>query len=123
MAKMNGWLFKAGNDTAWAKKEIDISGLKKLKPTQISDKLADKLKKAEGWFRIKIKTDSSFRDEPIGFNIDSWAAIDLYVDGRLVSYHVLTGSLANILRINARFDGVLKKGRLHINDLQAMSSI
>ncbi|HLX90535.1 MAG TPA: ATP-binding protein [Puia sp.] len=84
IAEANGWLFKSGNDTGWAKKDIDITSWKKLKPTEISDSLADKLGKAEGWFRIKVKPDSSFRGEAIGFNIDSWAATDLYVDGKLI---------------------------------------
>ena len=38
----DGWLFKQGSDTAWAKTDIDISGWKKLKPTELSPKYADK---------------------------------------------------------------------------------
>jgi signal transduction histidine kinase len=85
LAAKDGWIFKQGNDTAWAKKDLDISGWKKLKPTEISAKLADKNGRAEGWFRIKIKPDSSFRNESFGFSISSWAAVDLYVDGKLIS--------------------------------------
>jgi two-component system, NtrC family, sensor kinase len=91
LAAKDGWIFKQGNDTAWAKKDLDISGWKKLKPTEISAKLADKNGRAEGWFRIKIKPDSSFRNESIDFSISSWAAVDLYVDGKLISSYGNTG--------------------------------
>jgi signal transduction histidine kinase len=91
LAPRDGWIFKQGNDTAWAKKDLDISGWKKLKPTEISAKLADKNGRAEGWFRIKIKPDSSFRKESFGFSISSWAAVDLYVDGKLISSYGNTG--------------------------------
>jgi two-component system, NtrC family, sensor kinase len=91
LAAKDGWIFKKGNDTAWANKDLDISGWKKLKPTEISAKLADKYGRAEGWFRIKIKPDSSFRNEPIAFSISSWAAVDLYVDGKLISSYGNTG--------------------------------
>src|SRR6185312_10424653 len=91
LAAKDGWIFKQGNDTAWAKKDLDITGWKKLKPTEISAKLADKNGRAEGWFRIKIKPDSSFRNEPIGIRSSSWAAADLYVDGKLISSYGNTG--------------------------------
>jgi hypothetical protein len=85
------WIFKQGNDTAWAKKDLDTKGWSKLKPIELSAKLADKNGRAEGWFRIKINLDSSFLNIPIGFTVDSWAAIDLYVDGRLLSSFGNTG--------------------------------
>ncbi|HEY5463042.1 MAG TPA: ATP-binding protein [Hanamia sp.] len=91
LAGKDGWIFKQGNDTAWAKKDLDIAGWKKLKPTEISAKLADKNGRAEGWFRIKINPDSSFRNMPIAFSSGSWAAVDLYVDGKLVSSYGNTG--------------------------------
>ncbi len=42
LGNMNGWLFKKGHDTAWAKKDIDLTGWEKLKPSQLNDKLTDK---------------------------------------------------------------------------------
>jgi len=85
LGSRDGWVFKQGNDTAWAKKDWDTKGWRKLKPTELSAGLADKNGRAEGWFRIKINLDSSFVNKPIGFNIKSWSAIDLYVDGKLLS--------------------------------------
>src|SRR5207342_2867980 len=81
LSTMDGWLFKEGNDSSWAKKNIDLTGWKKLKPTGLSGKYADKNGKVECWFRIKIKLDTAFRNKPIGFRIGTWAATDLYIDG------------------------------------------
>src|SRR6185312_12014487 len=92
LATKDGWIFKQGNDTGWAKKDVDITGWKKLKPTEISAKLADKNGRAEGWFRIKIKPDSSFTNMPVAFSSASWAAVDVYVDGKLVSAYGNTGA-------------------------------
>jgi two-component system, NtrC family, sensor kinase len=92
LAEKDGWIFKQGNDTVWAKQNIDITGWKKLKPTEISAKLADKNGRAEGWFRIKIKPDSSFTNMPVAFSSASWAAVDVYVDGKLVSAYGNTGA-------------------------------
>ena len=91
LATKDGWIFKQGNDTGLAKKELDVTGWKKLKPTEISAKLADKNGRAEGWFRLKIKPDSSFTNMPVSFSSGSWAAVDIYVDGKLISSYGNTG--------------------------------
>src|SRR6188768_3259327 len=62
LGNMNGWLFKKGNDTAWAKKEIDLTGWEKLKPSELTEKYTDKSGKLECWLRIKIKLDTTFKD-------------------------------------------------------------
>ena len=91
ISNMDGWLFKAGNDTAWAKKTIETSSWKKLKPTELSVKMADKNGKVEGWFRIKIKLDSTFGEKPFGIKLATWAATDIYIDGKLLASYGSTG--------------------------------
>jgi two-component system, NtrC family, sensor kinase len=78
---MDGWVFKPGNDTAWKQKDISLNGWEKLRPDQLSAKYADKGGRAEGWFRIKIKLDSSFKSNLVNFRIITWAASDVYVNG------------------------------------------
>src|SRR5258708_25670045 len=56
----DGWLFKQGNDFSWANKNINASGWRKLKPTELSAKYADKIGKVECWFRFKFKLDPDF---------------------------------------------------------------
>ena len=79
----DGWLFRKGNDISWARKEIDTAGWQKMKPSQLSDKLADKNGKLEGWLRIKIKLDPAFSDTTFDLYMKIWAASEIYVDGSL----------------------------------------
>ena len=80
-----------GNDTAWAGKDINTSGWKKLKPSEFSAKYADPNGKAEGWFRIKIKMSSELGNQLMGIKISTWAAADLYINGRFISSFGSTG--------------------------------
>ena len=53
------WIFKKGNHASWAEKGIDTSGWMKLNPQQIKTDLADESGKAEGWFRLGFKMDTT----------------------------------------------------------------
>jgi len=83
LGDIDGWLFRKGNDISWARKEIDAEGWQKIKPSQLSGKLADKNRKLEGWLRIKIKLDPAFSDTTFDLYLNAWAATEVYVDGRL----------------------------------------
>jgi signal transduction histidine kinase len=88
---IDGWLFKEGHDTALGKKDIDTKGWKRLNPTEISAKYADKNGMLDCWFRIKIKLDTAFVNKPLHIRISTWAAIDIYLDGILASSYGNTG--------------------------------
>jgi two-component system NtrC family sensor kinase len=92
LGKMDGWIFKEGNNPAWAQKEIDTSGWKKLKPSQLSEKMVDKSGKLEGWLRIKILLDTAFGNTPLDFFMNAWAASDVYLDGNLIYTFGNTGA-------------------------------
>src|SRR6185369_15015090 len=79
----DGWIFRQGNDTSWANSSIENKGWQKLKPTEFTEKLADKNGKFEGWLRLKIKTDTSFRNDSLEMFFFTWAATDVYIDGKL----------------------------------------
>jgi two-component system NtrC family sensor kinase len=91
LSKLDGWIFKLGTDTTWAKPALDISGWQKLKPMDLSAKYADKNGRVECWFRLKIRPDSSFETSSFGIGYLSWAAADLYIDGKPVSSYGNTG--------------------------------
>jgi two-component system NtrC family sensor kinase len=91
ISEMKGWYFKQGDDTAWAKKDIELSGWKRLMPTELTEKMADKEGRLEGWFRIKIIPDSTFGETFFGFKISTWAASDLYIDGKKIASFGNTG--------------------------------
>ncbi|HVX27609.1 MAG TPA: hypothetical protein VHB70_14760 [Parafilimonas sp.] len=91
LSTMDGWIFKQGNDTAWAKKDIVTTGWRKLKPVQLSAQYANKEGRLECWLRIKIKVDSNFINETFGLKGSTWAAADFYIDGKLVASQGNTG--------------------------------
>ena len=92
LADLEGWVFKQGNTADWANSDLDDGDWKKIKPTELSTDLADATGRVEGWFRIKIKLDESFRDIPVGVARQLWAATDVYVDGLLVHSFGNTGN-------------------------------
>jgi signal transduction histidine kinase len=85
ISALNGWIFKHENDTGFSNISIDPTGWQHLKPSELSSKLADKNGRVEGWFRIKIKLDSSLLSQQIGFDFGSWAAFELYIDGKMIA--------------------------------------
>jgi two-component system, NtrC family, sensor kinase len=91
LASMNGWLFRQGNNRAWADEHIETSGWQKLKPVELSAKYADKNGRVEGWFRIRIKMSSAVGDKPLGIKMSTWAATDLFINGKLISSFGNTG--------------------------------
>lgn len=103
ISAMNGWIFKDGNDTARAKKDINLTGWERLNPSELSAKYADKNGKVECWFRIKIKLDTAFKYDNFGFRMSAWAATDLYVDGNLIMTSGNTGKDGTSFRENKPF--------------------
>ncbi|MGN6602941.1 MAG: sensor histidine kinase [Ginsengibacter sp.] len=85
LANNDGWIFRQGNDSTWARANIDIAGWIKMKEADLSKKHADKNGRVEGWFRIKLKFDSSLSGKKLWIDFPSWAAIDFYIDGRLMA--------------------------------------
>ena len=81
LSAKDGWIFKEGNDTNWARKDISTTGWKKFNPTQLTIENADKNGRVEGWFRIRFRLDSSFQNQPVGIQMGRWAATDVYIDG------------------------------------------
>ena len=92
ISQAKGWHFKLGNDTSWAKNNIDMSGWENLAPADMSVKYADKNGRVEGWFRLKIKIDHTITDRSLGFKTGGWGAVDIYVDGQPIVSNGNTGS-------------------------------
>ena len=92
ISTMDGWLFREGHEPGWANKEINLSGWRKLKPAELSAKLADKNGKLEGWLRLKVNMDTTFGNMPLGLRFYCWAASELYIDGNLIQSFGNTGA-------------------------------
>ena len=82
LTAVKGWVFKEGNDLDWAKRDFSASDWKKFNPPELTIKNADKTGRLEGWFRIRVRLDSTFQHVPIGIQMGRWAATDVYIDGR-----------------------------------------
>ena len=88
----NVWLYQKGNDPAWANLKLITSGWEHRTPRQITEKMADANGVIEGWFRIRIKADSSLATIPLYLFFQSGnVAADLYIDGRLFHSYGNTG--------------------------------
>jgi two-component system NtrC family sensor kinase len=89
--RMDGWYFRAGSDTAWAKSDISMAGWRKLSPLGLSAKYADKNGKVEGWFRITVKLDSSIKTMGLRVWYGSYAPADIYINGKRIGSAGNTG--------------------------------
>jgi sensor histidine kinase YesM len=85
LSAMSGWLFREGNDPAWANKELNTSDWKKLKPAELSTKLADKSGRVEGWFRFSFKLEKDFMNIPLFIGRGGWAATEVFIDGKFLA--------------------------------------
>lgn len=92
LAPLDGWLFKPGHDPSWANDGIDLRDWKRMKPTGLTSSMADADGRVEGWFRVRVKLDSSFAGKQLGVSRNLWAATDLYVDGKLIASYGNTGN-------------------------------
>jgi signal transduction histidine kinase len=92
LSNLEGWKYKAGNNPSWASKDMDMVDWIRLNPAQLTIKNAAEDGRVEGWFRLKIKLDSSFKDIPIGIQANRYAATDVYIDGQLVASFGSTGA-------------------------------
>jgi two-component system NtrC family sensor kinase len=86
------WFFKEGNDTSWARKDINMTGWKASRPAELSAKYADKNGRVEGWFRAKIRLDNVYDTQRLGILYFSYGAVDIYIDGKPVASYGNTGA-------------------------------
>ncbi len=92
IGEMAGWLFKEGHSALSIDKKLDVRSWRKIKPTELSSRFADKNGKVEGWFRLKVKLDTTFKHQTLAFCKGNWAASDLYLDGKLIQSFGNTGA-------------------------------
>jgi signal transduction histidine kinase len=94
----DGWLFREGHDTAWAAREINTNGWKKIRPAELSPKMADNDGRLEGWLRFKFKLDNSFDTLGLSLRYYAWAAAEVYVDGDLFGKYGNTGTNGGVFQ-------------------------
>jgi two-component system, NtrC family, sensor kinase len=90
--RLEGWIFKPGNIVDGATPALDTSDWQILRPSDVSAEILNEIGAIEGWFRIRVRLDSTFADTPLFWSIITWGAIDLYVDGNRVKQYGVTSS-------------------------------
>jgi signal transduction histidine kinase len=82
LGEMEHWLYKQGNDPSWADPGISVKNWQHLNPADITKKNADQNGRLEGWFRMKIKLDSSFNQTSLFIIQRSYLASDIFINGK-----------------------------------------
>jgi hypothetical protein len=54
LSPIDGWLFRKGNDTSWAAKQLNTSDWIKLKPTELSAKMQTSREKPRGGLGLNL---------------------------------------------------------------------
>ncbi len=91
LSGFSGWVYKKGNDPNWSKPDIDTGDWKKFNFSELSGKDADKDGRFEAWLRFRFRLDSSFKNFPVGIYTRTYAATDIFIDGKYVTSFGNTG--------------------------------
>jgi two-component system NtrC family sensor kinase len=92
LGTLEGWKYHPGNISNGADPDLDVSDWQNVRPSDIDKSLLNKYGAIDGWFRIRIRLDSTFADNPLFWRIGTWGAIDLFVDGDIVKQYGVTSS-------------------------------
>jgi signal transduction histidine kinase len=91
LAPLDGWVFHKGHNPDWANPDFNTNDWSQLNPTALNPEMADDSGRIEGWYRIRIKLENSFKGMPLAISRQLWAATDVYIDGELVHSFGNTG--------------------------------
>ncbi|GLR19123.1 sensor histidine kinase [Portibacter lacus] len=83
LSTLDGWVFKKGDHRDWGEVEVNTRDWKPKKISEINTNYEDESGRIEGWFRIRIRIDSSLSNLELGLNRQLWAATDVYINGEL----------------------------------------
>jgi len=92
LSQLDGWVYKSGNVDDGANPDLNTTDWIDLKPSALNDSHLNDKGIIDGWFRIRVRIDSSLSDIPLFWRVGTWGAIDLYLDGDLVQQYGVTSS-------------------------------
>lgn len=79
-----GWKYKPGDDSSWAKPGYDDRSWKSINPRLRPEDLKKIKWTGIAWFRNHIYVDTTFRNKPFGFYFVCTGAAEIYLDGKLL---------------------------------------
>lgn len=75
------WKWHQGDNPEWAKVDFDDSNWESIDPSQDIGDLPEIRKAAHGWLRLKLKVDTSLRNQIVGIMINQVVASEVYLQG------------------------------------------
>jgi sensor histidine kinase YesM len=81
---IRGWKFHAGDDPQWAKRDYDDEAWQAINPILELHHLPLVKEAGIGWFRLKMRVDSSLMNERIAMVLTSMGASEIYLNGELI---------------------------------------
>ncbi|MEO5582330.1 MAG: ATP-binding protein [Saprospiraceae bacterium] len=79
-----GWKFHEGDNPEWANSDFEDQSWKPINPLLQLHILPQVRKAGIGWFKLKLKVDSSFRNENMVMVISTVGASEIYLNGDLI---------------------------------------
>jgi serine phosphatase RsbU (regulator of sigma subunit) len=80
-----GWMYKPGDDSDWARPDLDDGSWERLPTTAFA---ASELPKSGwtgiGWFRLHVRVAGLASGRSLALGLQHWGASEIFVDGRLV---------------------------------------
>jgi len=80
------WKFKAGDDSAWIKKDYVDTDWEDVRPALHLDSADSKSFKGIGWFRVHFKSKEKYSSGVVALEIEHYGASEFYLDEKLVYY-------------------------------------
>ena len=88
--RMDGYSGRVTIPTGLSRK-LSTGGWIKMNETVDLKKYADKNGRVEGWFRVKVRFDSSLLHKKLWIDFANWVATQFYIDGKLKATRGNTG--------------------------------
>ena len=79
-----GWTFYPGDDTSYAYYGYKGKSGVAINPCLLLDQLPEVRNSGLGWFRLKLKVDSSLRNKIIGITLSMLGAAEMYLNSELI---------------------------------------
>jgi signal transduction histidine kinase len=77
------WVFKTGDDAAWASIDYNDSTWSPVDPTDEIHHLPEVRDAGIGWFRLKMEVDPAHRGKSVAMLVSGLGAMEIYLNGKL----------------------------------------
>ena len=84
LIRPENWFFHPGDDPGWARPGFDHSNWELVNSLLGKDRMPVSNWEGKGWFRVKLKVDSSIVGYPLAFEMYQTGASEVYLDGRRI---------------------------------------